>query len=145
MIEAPQPQAPLAFQIKCAETDDEIIAVHRFFLVVAEPHFRCPVDPVKTLEEMIRLAAEHAVIMAIVDGHVVGTLGLMKATWWYGPGEFLTDRWHFALPDPQFAEASKAIMEEAKSIAALSGLEFIHQGKIRPARNGVTLMTPRAY
>jgi hypothetical protein len=115
------------------------------FLVVAEPHFRCPVDPIKSLEEMIRLAKDEVIIMAIVDGHLVGTMGLMRATWWYGAGKFLTDRWHFALPDPRFAAASKAIMDEAKNFAALSGLEFIHQGKIRPARDGVTLMMPRAY
>ena len=120
--------------------------MHRFFLVVAAPHFRCPVDPVKSLEEMIRLVDEgHAVLMAIVDGRLVGTMGLMKATWWYGAGEFLTDRWHFALDDPRSAAASKALMEEAKAISALSGLEFIHQGKIRPARDGVTLMMPRVY
>ena len=35
--------------------------------------------------------------------------------------------------------------DEAKAIARMSGLEFIHQGKIRPAKNGVTRMTPRAY
>jgi hypothetical protein len=139
------PPQPDAVEIRYASTDDEVIAIHRFLLVVAVPAMRCPVDPVKSLHEIIRVAQYEAAIMAIQNGMLVGTMGLMKANWWYGDGSFLTDRWHFCLPQFWHGAVNDALINEAKQIAGAANLEFIHQGKIRPARNGMTMMMPRVY
>ncbi len=106
---------------------------------------RCEVDIVGSLNEVTRVAAEEAAIMAIVGDHLVGTLGLIKAGWWYGkPGEnlFLTDRWHFCLPHLYHTTVDARLMAEAEMLANASGLEFIDQGKLRE-RRGKLLMMPR--
>ena len=84
--------------------------------------------------------------MAIRGDRLVGTLGIMRATWWYGNSDFLTDRWHFVLPQEWHGEADKMLIEEAKKIAELSNLPFIDQGKIRQRKGASTfLMMPTLY
>lgn len=106
---------------------------------------RCEVNAVKSLVEIIRVTKHEAALMLISGGRLVGTLGLISPDWWYGDAHFMTDRWHFVLPAFTNTPAAGALLDEAKAIAGLAGLEFIHQGKIRPAKNGALLMTPRAY
>lgn len=130
--------------IRFAETDHDAVAIHRFLLVVAQPAMRCPVNAVKSFEEVCRVIAQEAAIMAIVDGFLVGTLGIIKPTWWYGDGDFLTDRWHFVLDDHRHGVVDKALMEEAFKLADDAGLEFIDQGKIRE-RRGKLLCFPRVH
>jgi hypothetical protein len=131
--------------IRYASTDEDVCNIHRFLLIVARPAMRCPVNPIKSLNEIIRVAKYEVALMVIHNGVMVGTLGLIKPQWWYGDGEFLTDRWHFVLPSFDNTPTAAALLDEAKAIAGLAGLEFIHQGKIRKARNGVVRMMPRAY
>lgn len=102
------------------------------------------VDPIKSFEEVCRVIAQEAAIMAIVDGFLVGTMGIIKPTWWYNTTEFLTDRWHFVLPEHHHGPVDEALMREAEMLADSSGLEFIDQGKIRK-RRGKLLMMPRVY
>jgi hypothetical protein len=114
-------------------------------LLVAQAAMRCPVNAVKSLHEIIRVAKFEAAIMVLHDGMLVGTMGVIKPTWWYGDGAFLTDRWHFVLPDFMHSEAASVLFAEAKAIAAAAGLEFIHQGKIRGEKGGVLRMRPTVY
>jgi hypothetical protein len=137
--------APLEISIRYASTDDDLIAIHRFLLIVARPAMRCPVNAIKSLTEIIRVAKQEVAIMVMHGDVLVGTMGLIKPEWWYGDGEFLTDRWHFVLPAFTNTPTASALMDEAKAIARLADIEFIHQGKIRPPRSGVARMTPRAY
>lgn len=132
-------------EIRYAETDEDVCNIHKFLLIVAAPAMRCPVNIVKSLNEIIRVAAEEAALMLIHNGVMVGTMGLINPTWWYGDGGFLTDRWHFVLPSFQNTPTAARLMDEAKSIAVSAGLEFIHQGKIHPPKNGVSRVKPRAF
>jgi hypothetical protein len=141
---AAAPTATPEITVRFAETDHDAVAIHRFLLVVAGPAMRCPVNPVKSFEEVCRVIAQEAALMAIADGFLVGTLGIIKPTWWYGDGDFLTDRWHFVLPDHRHGAVDKALMEEAYRLAGDAGLEFIDQGKIRE-RRGKLLMFPRVH
>lgn len=107
---------------------------------------RCPVNGTKSLIEVIRVVKEDVALMAIKDGRLIGTLGIVRATWWYGDGEFLADRWHFVLPEERHGEADRMLMAEAKKIADIAGLEFIDQGKIRPQKDRNSfLVMPRVY
>lgn len=130
--------------IRYAETDQDVIAIHRFLLVVAMPMARGPVDAVKSLEEVIRVVKFEAALMAIEDGVLVGTMGIVKQSWWYGPGSFMTERWHFVIPGKEHSPAAKMMLDEALAIAREAGIEFIHQGRIRPQKRGLTVMMPRS-
>jgi hypothetical protein len=137
-----QPDAE-AITIRYAETDDDVIAIHQFLLIVARPQMRAPVDPIASLEEIIRVTRDEVAIMAIKDGHLVGTLGLIHVPWWYAPDhDFMVDRWHFVLPQFQNGDVNRMLESEAQSIADEAGIEFINQGKIREKR-GKLMIFPR--
>lgn len=145
MVELTKPLEESPVIIRYAETDEDVVAIHQFLLVVAQPAMRAPVDVQASLLELLRVTKEEVAIMAIKDGRLVGTMGLIRPSWWYAPAhQFLTDRWHFILPDHQHGVANKLLIEEARKIASMAGLEFIHQGKIR-VKNGASLMMPHAY
>jgi GNAT superfamily N-acetyltransferase len=130
--------------IRYAENDNDCIAIHQFLLEVAQPAMRCPVSHQKSAAEVWRVATQETAIMAFHKGRLVGTMGLIAPEWWYGDGDrFLTDRWHFVLPEFRHTEIDRLLMDEAKDIAIMAGLEFIHQGKIRAARDGVLYTNPR--
>lgn len=126
-------------------TDDDVIAIHRFLLIVAKPQMRCAPDIEQSLLEIIRVTKYEAALMAVLDGNMVGTMGIMKATWWYNPAvAFMTERWHFVLPQFHNGPVDKALLGEALAIASLADLEFVDHGKMRE-RNGRFLMMPRVY
>lgn len=130
--------------IRYAETDDDVIAIHQFLLVVARPQMRAPVDPIKSLEEIIRVTRDEVAIMAIKGGHLIGTLGLIHVPWWYAPDhDFMVDRWHFVLPQFQNGDVNRMLENEAQIIADAAGIEFINQGKIRE-RRGKLMIMPRS-
>lgn len=105
----------------------------------------CDIDVVKSLQEVIRVVTEEAAFMLIVGDRLVGTMGIINPTWWYGNDGFLTDRWHFVLPEYDGTPASEALMAEAIEVAKGADLEFFHQGRARRAKNGVYRMWPRIY
>lgn len=120
-----------------------MVAIHRFLLVVARPAMLCPIDPIKSLNEIIRVTKEEVALMAMRGDMLVGTLGLMRPTWWYGNGSFLTDRWNFVVEAEKHGGTEHLLIEEAKQIARACGLDFINQGKIRRRKDGTFLMMPR--
>lgn len=122
-----------------------MIAIHQFLLEYAKPALLCPVNHGKSAREVWRVCNENVGIMVFMGGELVGVLGLMEAEWWYGDDTFLTDRWHFVKPEFYHGPVNAALLDEAKKIAAAAGRNFIHQGKIRGEKGGVTRMTPRLY
>lgn len=131
--------------IRYAETEDDAIMIHKFLLEYAKPAMLCPVNHGKSAREVWRVCTQNVGIMVFIGGELVGTLGLMEATWWYGDDNFLTDRWHFVKPEHFHGPAGIALLDEAKKIASAAGRLFIHQGKIRGEKHGITRMTPRLY
>ena len=131
---------PRPVELRYAETEVDAVEIHRFLVKVAGPVLRCEVDIVKSLMEVLRVVQQEAALMLMDGDELVGTMGIMKVTWWYGAGEFMTDRWHFALP----GQPSEALLDEAVEIAHAAGLDFIHQGKIRE-RKGIYRGRPTLY
>lgn len=143
MAQTEQPDAE-KIVIRYGEDDQDCIAIHQFLLVVAAPSMRCPVDAVASLNEVIRVVTQEVAVMAIRDGRLIGTLGLVRSPWWYNPAhDFMADRWNFVLPQFRNGDTGRMIEAEAESIAAAAGLEFINFGKIRGKRGKLMLM-PRS-
>lgn len=114
-------------------------------MIVAKPALQGEVNVVKSLNEIIRVAKFEAAIMVMHNDIMVGTMGLIRPTWWYSDADFITDRWHFVLPAFMHTPTADALMIEAKEIARLAGLKFLHNGKIREGKDGVLRLTPRIY
>ena len=132
-------------EIRYAESEQDMTAIHQFLLVVAAPAMQCPVNPLKSLEEIIRVVKNEVALMLIRDGFMIGTMGIVNPVWWYGDATFLTDRWHFVLPDVYNTPAADMLEDEAIKIAEAAGIKFIHQGKIRKGKRGVPRLMPRVY
>jgi hypothetical protein len=131
--------------IRYAETDEELCAIHRMLLIVLAPQMRCKVNPVKSLLEIIRVAKENVAIVAMQGDMMVGTLGIIDPTWWYGDDRFLTERW-LAVADPaHHSDVYRMLLDEARKISADAGIEFILQGKIRRGKDGLMHYLPKAY
>lgn len=131
--------------MRFAESEPDMVAIHRFLLVVAQPALLCPVNVEKSLLEVIRVVRDEAALMLIHNGIMVGTMGIIRPTWWYGDADFLVDRWHFVLPAFDGTPSSAMLMDEALKLAELAGLDFIHQGRIRRGKRGVLRMMPRVF
>jgi hypothetical protein len=131
--------------VRYAENDDDVIAIHRFLLMVAEPAMQCPVDAEDSLVEIIRVVKEDVALMAIRGNRLIGTMGIIKPNWWYNTRcRFLADRWDFVVEAERHGPAHELMLAEACAIADMAGLKFIHQGKIRE-KNRVFRMMPRSY
>lgn len=137
---AETPEQP---DVRYAETDQDACLIHAFLLTVAKPALRCEVNFLKSLEEVARVVRHEAALMAFDGEILIGTMGLIRPSWWYGDSVFLTDRWHFVLPDYDGSPAAAALFQEAEMIARGAGLEFVHQGRMRERRPGVYFMWPR--
>ena len=132
-------------ELRYAESEPDMTAIHQFLLVVAEPVLQAPVDPLESLQEIIRVVRDEMALMLVHDGHLVGTMGVIQASWWYNPKvSFLTDRWHFTLPDIPPAWG-RMLLDEAVSVAERADLKFIHNGKIRRGKTSVPRLMPRVF
>jgi hypothetical protein len=132
-------------EIRYAETEQDMVAMHEFLLVVAQPAMQCKVNVVKSLQEIIRVTRDEVALMLVRDGRLIGTMGLVNPVWWYGDEGFLTDRWHFVLPELFATPEAEMLEDEAIKIAQAAGTQFIHQGKIRKGKKGVLRLMPRVY
>lgn len=136
---------PGAAEVRYAESEPDMVAIHEFLLVIAQPAMLCPVNVVKSLEEVIRVVRDEVGLMLVRDGRLIGTMGLINPTWWYGDAGFLTDRWHFVLPEVMCTPEADMLEDEAIKIAELAGTIFVHQGKIRKGKKGVPRLMPRVF
>jgi hypothetical protein len=135
------PQKP--HSLRYAESDQDACEIHAFLLTVARPALRCEVNFLKSLLEIQRVVHDEAALMISIGNTLIGTMGLIRPQWWYGDDVFLTDRWHFVLPEHDGSPAARALIEEAEAIARGAGIDFIHQGRMRQRRPGTYFMWPR--
>lgn len=109
-------------EIRAAETDQDVVAIHAFLCVVAGPMLPGPIDPNDSATEVWRVVNHECALMAINDeGNLVGTIGLVKPKFWWGKTEFLANRWFFTLPH---IKAGMPLLKEAIKIAEDSNLEL---------------------
>jgi hypothetical protein len=111
-----------AREIRYAQTDADVIAIHQFLCVVAGPSLPGAIDAKDSATEVWRIVNHDVALMAMKDDVLVGTLGLISpAFWWNTKIKFLANRWFFALPG---SRAAKPLLKEARAIAAASELEL---------------------
>lgn len=107
--------------VRYAETDLDVIAIHRFLCLVAQPLLPGPIDGQDSAHEVWRCASDDVALMAFQDGVLVGTMGIVRPKFWWGKVHFLANRWLFVLPG---YAATRPLLKEAVAIAKASGLEL---------------------
>lgn len=132
--------------MRYAENDEDHIAIHQFLCIVAQPALHCEIDAHKSMAEVVRVANDDVALMAEKNGHLVGTLGLIRPVWWYGLSHFLTDRWFFVIPTMTNQGIGAALLAEAAAIGFQSNLMLIINGKMhhraKTLGNGVWFTQP---
>jgi len=107
----------------------------------------CPIDPEKSFAEVCRVVAKRDygfAYLALEDTscgpRLVGTIGAIFVSWWYGADHFFTDRWFFALPGHRWA--GPRLLAEADAIARAVGVPLIVNLKQRRTTAATTFVKP---
>ncbi len=121
--------------VRYAESDDDIIAIHKFLCVVAAPTLPGPIDARDSVEGVWSCVNRDVALMAVRDEMLVGTVGLVCVpSWWNRKVKYLPNRWAFALPG---SRAWRPLLKEARAIGVASDME-VHI--ISEARGRVTIL-----
>jgi len=137
------PRPGNAREIRPAESEADAVAIHRFLCAVAPPVLHCPIDAEKSLAEVRRVVGERDygfAYLACADGEIVGTIGAIFVSWWYGDDHFFTDRWFFSVPAHRWA--GPRLLAEADAIARAVGVPLIVNLKQRRTTAAVTFVQP---
>jgi GNAT superfamily N-acetyltransferase len=129
--------------IRPAQSEDDAGAIHRFLCAVAPPVLHCPVDHAKSLAEVRRVVLDRDygfAYLALEGDRLVGTIGAIFVSWWYGEDHFFTDRWFFTLPGQRWA--GPRLLAEADAIARAVGVPLIVNLKQRRTTAAVTFVQP---
>ena len=136
--------------IRLAETDEDARAIHRFLCAVAGPVLHCPIDRAKSLAEVRRvvLDRDYGFAYLALEGtgagqRLVGTIGAIFVSWWYGADHFFTDRWFFALPGCRWA--GPRLLAEADAVARAVGVPLIVNLKQRRTTAATPFVQPVLY
>jgi hypothetical protein len=108
--------------VRFAEGDSDVITIHGFLCVVAGPMLPGPIGPAPSATEVWRVVNHECAMVAIRDGKIVGTIGIIKAKfWWSDDLHFLANRWFHSLPGEGIG---KLLLDEAERFAIGLGLEL---------------------
>lgn len=108
--------------VRYAESDADVIAIHRFLCVVAQPLLPGPIDHEDSAREVWRVVNEGVALMAMQGDLMVATMGIVNPKfWWNEKLSFLANRWLFAVPG---SRAVRSLIKEATAIAKDAQLEL---------------------
>jgi hypothetical protein len=107
--------------LRFAETDQDVVAIHAFLCIVAGPMLPGAIDPKKSSTEVWRIVNQECAIVAMDGALLVGTLGIIKADYWWGNKKFLANRWFHALPARGIGAM---LLHEGERFAKEVGLEL---------------------
>jgi GNAT superfamily N-acetyltransferase len=120
-------------------------------LVVARPQLLGSVDVLESIHEVWRVVNEPGYGFALMamqagdDQHdtLIGTLGVIRQKFWYGPDQFFTDRWFFVLPQYRGKRIGAALLAEADAIVDQVGDPLIINLKQRANSHGSRVIFAR--
>lgn len=135
--------APADVVIGFAEdTDEAAIELHRFLCIIAGPVLHAPINAVDSMNGVIEVLKKGFAVTARADGHLVGSLGIIRPAWWYNrAARFMTDRFFFVLPEFRHHVGGQMLVE-AHAIAADAGCPLIINGHQKRRRNGLGFIKP---
>jgi|EndMetStandDraft_7_1072992.scaffolds.fasta_scaffold648088_2 hypothetical protein len=135
------------FTIRCADQDD-IIPIHRFLCLVAQPVLMAPIDAEDSIAGVADVIGGNAyALVAEINGEIVGSLGLVTPVWWYNRKvPFFTDRWFFIYPQLAHLGVGAGLQAEAHATAARAGADLVINGKMvrrsRASGPGIVYTSP---
>jgi GNAT superfamily N-acetyltransferase len=128
-------EAP-AVAIRIAQSGDDIAAIHRFMIAHAAAEMaEAEVDASIYRHTIHDTVTQGAGLVAVLDGEIVGYLGLWKSRYDYSKASFLHDRGFYVLPAHR-GGVGAALLREAKTIAddANLALKIIDTNPVKKRR-----------
>jgi GNAT superfamily N-acetyltransferase len=116
------PYEEAAVSIRIAQSDDDIVAIHRFMIAHAAPEMaEAEVDTLIYMQTIHDTVTQGAGLIAVIGDEIAGYLGLWKSQYDYSQASFLHDRGFYVLPAHRGAVGA-ALLREARIIADDAGL-----------------------
>jgi len=137
--------------IRFGETEEDVIALHRFLCVVAQPVLLAEIDPIESIVEIEdivygRSETPGVAFMAEIDGELVGALGLIQPRWWYSKRYYFTDRFLFTFPALRNRGIGARLLAEAGALSAQNDCDLVITGKLkrrnRSSGRGIIFTSP---
>jgi hypothetical protein len=126
--QTPAPAPGFSVVVREAASRDDVKAIHLVLMMMAQEAARAPVDQEKVINQIIDAITQrdrYILLLAIVDGHVAGTLCLVKSPWWYSHQEFLSDLWLYVLPKYRSSNVLAALLRDARDIGKAADMRVI--------------------
>jgi GNAT superfamily N-acetyltransferase len=118
------PNAPDVI-VREAETEADVVALHRLLLVQGQEQAVAPVDHIKVMERLADALEDKerfCMLMAIVGDRLVGYLLLMQVTYWFSQTSFLGDFGFYVLPAYRKQGIGRRLLSDAQVIADAAGM-----------------------
>lgn len=106
----------------------DVAAVHMLLLMMGEEFAQAPVNADKVLKTIIAAAVARdssTILLAVLDGRLVGTLCFTRSPYWYSDSEFLHDLWFYVIPHHRNGDVGTRLLDEAVAIAELAELPLV--------------------
>lgn len=124
------------------DTDASAIELHRFLCVIAGPVLHAPIDPTDSMNGVLEVLKRGFAVTARAEGHLVGSLGIIRPSWWYNrAARFMTDKFFFCYPEFRHHAGSRMLIE-AHAIATDAGCPLIINGHQKRRGNGLGFIKP---
>ena len=108
----------VAVLIRVAQSDDDIVAIHRFMIENAAAEMaEAEVDTLIYMRTVHDTVTQGAGLMAMIDSAIAGYLGLWKSQYDYSKASFLHDRGFYVLPRHRGGAVGAALLRDARAIA----------------------------
>lgn len=112
--------------IEYGQTDQDCLDVHLLLCLLMKPQLLAEIDPDDSIAGIMQVRDDGAFIVARKEGHLIGSLGLIKMPWWYNSKAFfLTNRWFSVLPQFKHAGIGVQLEAEAAVIGMSCGLPVV--------------------
>jgi GNAT superfamily N-acetyltransferase len=114
-----------AVSIRIAQSQDDIVAIHRFMIENAAAEMaEAEVDTLIYMRTIHDTVTQGASLIATIGGEIAGYLGLWKSRYDYSQASFLHDRGFYVLPGHRGGAVGAALLREARAIADDAGLSL---------------------
>jgi hypothetical protein len=97
------------------------------------------VNPIKTMEWVYDVVKNGVAYMAILDGYLVGSIGLTTMFFRYSDDEFLGEQWLFVMPQHRDGIVFQALLDEVSALVNQTGMTAIIK-RLNPGRLRGTLI-----
>lgn len=119
-------------------SDEECLEIHQFLCIIAQPVLVCPIDAEDSIAGILAVRDIGIAITARKDGHLIGTIGLIQAEWWYNSKiKFFTDRWNFVIPTFFHQGVGTKMLAAAAVIASQANMDIVINGHLRHSAKGI--------